>query len=76
MKQIRRRHQSRQRQLVAILDKEYALSVRQLAKKMRISESSVRSYLSVLVMHNVVEVKYKLHKLNAKKPVNLYSTMR
>jgi predicted ArsR family transcriptional regulator len=76
MKQIRRRHQSRQRQLVALLDREYALSVRQLAKKMKVSESSVRSYLLVLVMHKVVEVKYKAHKRNSKKPVNLYSTTR
>jgi predicted ArsR family transcriptional regulator len=76
MKQTRRKHQSRQRQLVEILDKDYALSVKQLAKKMKVSETSVRSYLSVLITHKVVEVKYKLHKRNSKKPVNLYSTMR
>lgn len=76
MKQTRRKHQSRQRQLVGILDREYALSVKQLAKKMKVSETSVRSYLSVLVLHKVVEVRYKQHKRSSKKPVNLYSTMR
>ena len=62
--------------MVGILDREYALSVKQLAKKMKVSETSVRSYLSVLVLHKVVEVRYKQHKRNSKKPVNLYSTMR
>jgi predicted ArsR family transcriptional regulator len=76
MKQTRRKHQSRQRQLVEILDKDYALSVKQLAKKMKLSETSIRSYLSVLMLHKVVEIKYKLHKRNSKKPISLYATMR
>ena len=62
--------------MVGILDREYALSVKQLAKKMKVSETSVRSYLSVLVLHKVVEVRYKQYKRSSKKPVNLYSTMR
>jgi DeoR/GlpR family transcriptional regulator of sugar metabolism len=76
MNQTRRTHQSRQRQLVALLDRDYALSVRQLSKKMKVSETSIRSYLSVLLKYKVVELKYKLHKLNSKKPINLYSTTR
>lgn len=73
---IKRRHSKRQVQLVRILDRDYALSVRQLARRMKVSESSVRRYLPVLLEHQIVEIKYTAPRKGATKPINYYASVR
>ena len=73
---IKRRHSKRQVQLVRTLDQNYALSVKQLARRMRVSESSIRRYLPVLLEHEVIEVKYTMPRKGAKKPTHYYASVR
>lgn len=73
---IKRRHSKRQVQLVRILDQNYALSVKQLARRMRVSESSIRRYLPVLLEHKVIEVKYTMPRKGAKRPTHYYASVR
>jgi predicted ArsR family transcriptional regulator len=73
---IKRRHSKRQVQLVRILDRDYALSVRQIARRMKVSESSVRRYLPVLLEHQIVEIKYTAPRKGATKPINYYASVR
>lgn len=63
-------------QLVRILDQNYALSVKQLARRMRVSESSIRRYLPVLLEHKVIEVKYTMPRKGAKRPTHYYASVR
>lgn len=73
---IKRRHSNRQVQLVRTLDKNYALSVKQLARRMKVSESSIRRYLPVLLEHKVIEVKYTMPRKGAKRPTHYYASVR
>lgn len=73
---IKRRHSNRQVQLVRTLDGDYALSVKQLARRMKVSESSIRRYLPVLLEHKVIEVKYTMPRKGAKRPTHYYASVR
>jgi predicted ArsR family transcriptional regulator len=73
---IKRRHSKRQVQLVRTLDQNYALSVKQLARRMRVSESSIRRYLPVLLEHKIIEVKYTMPRKGAKRPTHYYASVR
>ena len=73
---IKRRHSNRQVQLVRTLDGDYALSVKQLARRMKVSESSIRRYLPVLLEYNVIEVKYTMPRKRAKRPTHYYASVR
>lgn len=63
-------------QLVRLLDRDYALSVKQLARRMKVSESSIRRYLPVLIEHGVVEVKFTSPRKGTKKPAHYYASVR
>ena len=63
-------------QLVRTLDQNYALSVKQLARRMRVSESSIRRYLPVLLEHKIIEVKYTMPRKGAKRPTHYYASVR
>lgn len=67
---------SRQVQLVRILDSTFALSVKQIAKRMKLHERTVYRYLSPLVTHGIVYVRFKANERGSKKPVHFYSTKR
>lgn len=72
-KTIRRcSHQSRQMQIVRLLRKEYGLSVKQIARRLKVSQRSVRRYLPVLLQHDVVIVNFKAQE-KGKKPTNFYA---
>ena len=49
---------SRQVQVVRILDTVFALSVRQLAKRMKLTERTVYRYLKPLIEHGIVYVRF------------------
>jgi predicted transcriptional regulator len=67
---------SRQVQVVRILDTVFALSVRQLAKRMKLTERTVYRYLKPLIEHGIVYVRFKAHERGSKGPVHFYSTKR
>ena len=73
---LRRPHTGRQIQLFKCLEKNYALSKKQLSRKMKVSVRSIERYLPVLLEHKVVEVKFTDIKGNSKKPTHFYSIMR
>lgn len=72
----KRSRSTRQLQLVHMLDRNYALSVKQMARRMKVSESSVRRYLPVLLEHQIVEIKYTAPRKGATKPINYYASVR
>jgi predicted transcriptional regulator len=72
----RRNYMLRQVQVVRILDSTFALSIRQLARKMKLTERTVYRYLNPLIQHGIVYVRFKANERGSKKPVYFYSTKR
>lgn len=68
----RRSHQARQMQIVRLLRKEYGLSVKQIARRLKVSQRSVRRYLPILLEHDIVIVNFKAHEKGTK-PTNFYA---
>ena len=59
-------------QVVRLLSKEYGLSVKQIARRLKISQRSVRRYLPILIDYDIVIVNFKAQE-NGKKPTNFYA---
>ncbi len=73
---MRRPHTSRQLQVFRCLERNYALSVKQLARRLKLSVRSIRRYLPILLEHNIIYVRYTHALRNSKKPTNFYSIVR
>ena len=67
---------SRQVQVVRILDATYALSIKQLARRMKLTDRTVYRYIKPLIEHGIVYVRFKANERGSKKPVYFYSTKR
>ena len=68
----RRSHQSRQMQIVRLLKNEYGLSVKQIARRLKVSQRSVRRYLPILLEHDIVIVNFRAQEKGTK-PTNFYA---
>ena len=68
-------HQARQMQIVNALEAHVGMSAEQLARKLRVSERSVRGYLKVLVKYGVLDV-VQPHVIGTKRRENYYSLRR
>ena len=62
--------------MLEILRCHYALSVKQLMRKMKLSERSVRRYLTELIDDRTVHKKYRAKERGSNKPINYYSMRR
>lgn len=66
-------HQARQVQMVRILQGQWGLSVKQIARRMKVNVSSVRRYLPILLVNQIIVINYKAKQSGSKKPTNFYS---
>ena len=66
----------RKMDMVEILKRNYAMSVKQLMRSMKMSERSVRRYLAELIDDRVVFMKYTMRRRGSLKPINYYSMRR
>lgn len=73
MRNRRCSHQARQMQIVRVLDGQWGLTVKQIARRLKVSERSVRRYLPVLLLHRVVVINFKQNSVRSKKPIHYYA---
>lgn len=76
MKKVRRSYGSRQMQLMRVLKGHHGLTLKQLARRMKVSERSVHRYLSILIEHKFIVVNFTSPVDGSKKPVNNYAIKR
>jgi DNA-binding transcriptional regulator LsrR (DeoR family) len=69
-------HQARQMQVVRTLQGQWGLTVKQLARRLKVSERSIRRYLPVLLDHGIVVVNFTYPVDKAKKYANHYALKR
>jgi Mn-dependent DtxR family transcriptional regulator len=70
----RRRKEARMYQIMQLLDRHYALSKKQLARKMALKPRTVQSFLHEMKEREIIAVKYVVQR--AHKRETFYSTMR
>jgi predicted ArsR family transcriptional regulator len=63
-------------QLKRILQGQWGLSAKQLARRMKVSTNSVRIYLKDLVLNKTVIINFKQNELNSKRPTFYYALKR
>ena len=66
-------YQARQVQMVRLLKGQWGLSVKQIARRMKVSEGSIRRYLPILLVNNIIVINYKAKQSGSKKPTNYYA---
>lgn len=76
MKKIRRPFGARQMQLMRVLKGHHGLTIKQLARRMNVSERSVHRYISILLDHKFLVVNFTQSTSKSKKPVNNYAIKR
>jgi response regulator of citrate/malate metabolism len=59
-----------------VLENQYGLSVKQIARRMKVSQTSVRRYLEVLLKYKVVIVNFTAMSNKSKRPINYYANKR
>jgi len=69
-------HQARQMQVVRTLKGQWGLTIKQLARRLKVSERSIRRYIPVLLEHDVIIVNFTYPVDGAKKYANYYALKR
>ncbi len=78
---IRRRirrcpQKSRHIQVMRALQGQWGLSIKQIARRLRVSENSVRRYLLPLVQNKTVVINFKHQEVYSKKPILYFALKR
>jgi len=60
-------------QLMRILKGQWGLSIKQIARRMKVSENSARCYIKTLMETNTIIINFKHRDLNSKRPVFYYA---
>lgn len=63
-------------QLKRILQGQWGLSVKQLARRMKVGTNSVRIYLKDLVLNKTVIINFRQNELHSKRPTFYYALKR
>jgi len=63
-------------QLKRLLQGQWGLSVKQIARRMKVSTCSVRIYLKELVLNKTVIINFKQNELYSKRPTYYYALKR
>lgn len=67
---------ARQRQLVRLLEGQWGLSIKQIARRMKVSECSARRYVGAAVIRGYVIVNFTHQETHSKKPILYYALKR
>jgi DNA-binding transcriptional regulator LsrR (DeoR family) len=78
---IRRRirkcsQRSRQIQVVRALQGQWGLTIKQIARRLRVSTDSVRRYLPGLIKNKIIIINFKQQESHSKKPIPYYALKR
>lgn len=66
----------RQMQLLRVLDGEYGLTSKQIARRMNVTIPRARVFINALLKSDLILVNFRAHTKNTKRPMNHYAIKR